>query len=71
MQVSEKNMENSERLVRQARLGIEPGTSRLPDLERKTAQQLAGPRMDNFTSCITRDSNPGSFVQQPAPLQND
>ena len=32
MRVSEKTSENSERLGRHVRLGIEPGTSRLPDL---------------------------------------
>ena len=48
--VSEKTMENSERLGRQARLGIEPGTSRLPVFERRTTQPLEGPRTDSLTS---------------------
>ena len=34
--VSEKTTENSERIGRQARLGFEPGTSRLPGLSATT-----------------------------------
>ena len=41
-------MENSERLRRQARPGIEPDTSRLPVfLKCKAAQPLVGPRTDS------------------------
>ena len=38
--VLEKTMENSELLDRQARLGIEPGTSRKASFERRTAPPL-------------------------------
>ena len=48
--ISEKTTENSERLGRQARPGIEPGTSRLPVFERRTTQPLEGPRTDSLTS---------------------
>ena len=41
-------MENSERLGRQARSGIEPGTSRLPVLNRRKVQQLMGANDGQF-----------------------
>ena len=44
-----------EGLDQKARPEIEPGTSRLPDAERRTAQSLVGPRTDSLTSM----SNPG------------
>ena len=61
--VSEKTTENSERLGRQARPGIEPGTSRLPVFERSywwsQGRTVRHP-------CLIRDSNPDPQVQQLA-----
>ena len=56
-----KTTENSEQLGRQVRPGIEPGTSRLPVLERRTAQTLVGPKADNLTSMSYPGSEPGTF----------
>ena len=59
--VSEKTTENSERLGRQARPGVEPGTSRLPIFERKTAQLLVGPRTYSLTSMLYPGIEPETF----------
>ena len=48
-------------LDRQARPEIKPGTSRLQAFERRTAQPLVGPRMDNLTSMLYPGFEPGTF----------
>ena len=53
---------------RQARPGIELGTSRLPVFERRIAQPLVGPRTDNLTSMLYPEFEPGTFGEQPASL---
>ena len=58
-------MENSERLDRQARPRYEPGISRLPVCE---SSHWWGQGRTARHPCLTRDSNPGSWVQQPASL---
>ena len=58
-------MENSERLDRQARPGFEPGTSPLPVFKRS---HWWGQGRTARHPCLTRDSNPGHLVQQPASL---
>ena len=58
-------MENSERLGRQARLQIEPGTSRLPVFE--CSHWWSQGRTARHP-CLIRDSNPEPLVQQPASL---
>ena len=57
-------MENSERLGRQARPGIEPDTSRPRVFERRTAQPLVGARTDSLTSM----PYPEPLVEQLASL---
>ena len=47
---------------RQARPGIEPGTSRLQVLQRRTAQSLVGPRTDNVTSMPQPGFEPRTFI---------
>ena len=54
-------MEKSERIGRQARLGIELDTSRLPVLKHKTAQPLVGPRTDSFNILSYPGFEPGTF----------
>ena len=61
MRVSEKTTENSERPGRQARPGIEPGTSRLPVFERRITQPLVRPRTDSLTSMLYLTFEPGTF----------
>ena len=63
-------MENSERLGRQARPGIEPGTSRQPVLKRRIAQPLVGPRTDSIVIHVlpgirTRDLWCSSGLPEP------
>ena len=64
MQVSEISTEISVRLGRQEQPGMEPGTSSLLVLERRIAQLLVRPRMNNLTSM----PYPGPLMQQPASL---
>ena len=59
--VSEKTTESSERLSRQPRPWIEPGTSNLPVLEHRIAQPLVGPRTDSLTSMPYPGFEPGTF----------
>ena len=54
-------MENSEQLSRQARQGIEPGTSRLTVLKHITAQPLVGPRTEVLTSMRYPGFEPETF----------
>ena len=54
-------MENSERLSRQARPGIEHGTSYQPVLENRTVLPLVGPRTDSLTSMPYPGMEPGTF----------
>ena len=54
-------MENSERLGRQARLGIKLGTSRLPVFEHRIAQPLVGLRTDSLTSMPYPGLEPGTY----------
>ena len=56
-QLSEKTMENSERLGRQARPGIEPDTSRLPILNADLHSHWCGQGRTVQHPCLTRDSN--------------
>ena len=58
-------MENSERLGRQARPRIEPGTSRLQVFEHS---HRWGQGRTVWHPNLTRDLNPGSLVLQPASL---
>ena len=58
-------MENSERLSRQVRLRNEPGTSRLPVFERS---HWWGQGRTARNPCLTRGSNSGPLVQQPASI---
>ena len=60
-QVLLETTENFERLGRQARPGIEPGTSHLLVLERRTAQPLVGLRTDNLTSMPYPGFEPETF----------
>ena len=57
----EKTMGNSERLGGQARPGIEPSTSRVPVLVRRSTQPLMGPRMENLTFMPLLGFKPGTF----------
>ena len=59
--VSKKTTENSERLGRQARPGIELGTYRLLVLERRITQPLVGTRTDNLTFMPYPGFRPGIF----------
>ena len=61
MHVLEKTTENSERLGQQAQQGIEPGTSRQPVFEYRTAQLLTGPKTDSLTSMPYPGFRPGTF----------
>ena len=54
-------MENSERLSRQARPGIEHGTSYQPVLENRTVLPLVGPRTDSLTSMPYLGFEPRTF----------
>ena len=61
MRVSEKNIENFERLGRQARPRIEPDTSRLPVYESCTTLPLVGPRTNSLTSMPYPGFEPGTL----------
>ena len=63
--VSEKTTENSERLDRQARPRIEPGTSRLPVFERS---HWWGQKRSVSHPCFTRNSSPGLLKSKLASL---
>ena len=59
--VSKKTTENSEQLGRQARPKIEPGTSRLPNFQRRAAQPLVRTKTDSLTSIPYPGFEPGTF----------
>ena len=59
--ISEKTTENSKRLGRQSRSGIELSTSHPSVLESRTAQPLVGLRTDNVTSTSYPGFKPGTF----------
>ena len=59
--VSEKTTESSERLSRQPRPWIEPGTSNLPVLEHRIAQPLLGQRTNNLSFMPYPGSEPETF----------
>ena len=56
-----KTTENSERLGRQVRPGIEPGTSRLPVFERRTTLLLLGAKDGQFDIHALHRIRTGTF----------
>ena len=59
--ISEKTTEISKRLGRQARPGVEPGTSRFQVFECRIAQPLAGPKTGSLASMPYPRYEPGTF----------
>ena len=62
--VSEKTTGNSERLRRQTRLGIEPGTYRLPALIAKSLEHWWGPNSHRNEISLDLDISPHLPLRQ-------